>query len=298
MSLPSYEALMRPLLESVKDGKESDINKSVDYIAKKLKLTTEEANTLFPSGSETILKNRIRWAKTYLVHSGLLIIPRRGIFVITDEGKKYLRENIEINSKTLPRTEKYKKFLGLKKLELKEEEKESNIPPDEMLENSFNFLMKELENELLEKVKQSSPRFFEKLVVDLLLAMGYGGSKIEAGKVLQMSHDGGIDGFIKEDRLGLDIIYIQAKRWNKNSIGRPEIQQFIGALQERHSKRGVFITTSKFSKQALEYIQNIESKVVLIDGEELVELMREFNVGVEVKEVYEIKEINSDYFEK
>ena len=128
--------------------------------------------------------------------------------------------------------------------------------------------------------------------------MGYGGSKIEAGKVLQMSHDGGIDGFIKEDRLGLDIIYIQAKRWNKNSIGRPEIQQFIGALQERHSKRGVFITTSKFSKQALEYIQNIESKVVLIDGEELVELMREFNVGVEVKEVYEIKEINSDYFEK
>lgn len=298
MSLPNYEALMKPLLESVKDGKESDINKSIDYITKKLKLTTKEVNTLLPSGSETILKNRIRWAKTYLVQSGLLVIPKRGIFVITKEGKEILRKNIEINSKTLPKTEKYKKFLGIKNSESKEEAKQNNISPDEMLENSFDFLMKELENELLEKVKQSSPQFFEKLVVDLLLAMGYGGSRIEAGKVLQMSHDGGIDGFIKEDRLGLDIIYIQAKRWNKNSIGRPEIQQFIGALQEKHSKRGVFITTSKFSKQAFEYVRNIENKVVLIDGEELTRLMREFNVGVEVKEIYEVKEINSDYFEE
>ena len=296
MSLPNYEYFMKPMLEVAKDGRELTFNDSIDLIVKKLKLTEEEITEMLPSGSGTVLRNRIGWAKTYLVKSGLLKMLRRGIFSISNEGKIFLEKNVEINSKTLPMTEDYQKFLGLKKAELKEIESSSGISPSEMLENSFQFITKELENNILEKVKQASSDFFEELVVDLLLAMGYGGSRIEAGKVLQRTNDEGIDGLIKEDRLGLDIIYIQAKRW-QNVVQRPEIQKFAGALLGKKAKKGVFITTSDFSKGALEYVQNLESKIILINGAKLSELMREFNVGVEVKGVYEIKEINSDYFE-
>jgi restriction system protein len=232
--------------------------------------------------------------------AGLLESPRRGYVKITNEGKKVLNQNIEkINRKFLLQFPTFVEFQERKGTRKKVTEKTEKVfsteTPEEQLDLAYSTIRDDLSTELLNRVKQSSPSFFEKLVVELILNMGYGGSRKEAGRAIGQSGDEGIDGIIDEDRLGLDNIYIQAKKW-ENSISRPEIQKFVGALQGQRAKKGIFITTSVFTKEASRYVKNIENKVVLIDGEKLTDLMIDFNVGVSLQSNYELKKIDDDYF--
>ncbi|PLV59913.1 restriction endonuclease [Thermotoga sp. KOL6] len=293
--IPDYQTIMLPLLEFASDGKEHSRREAIDYLAGKFGLTEEERKIMLPSGQQTIFESRVGWAKVYLTKAGLLCTTRRGYFKITERGLEVLKNPPEkIDVKYLlrfPEFIEFRKKGGISK----EESNSSKNTPEELIAIGYQRLRKELVAQLLDKVMSCSPSFFEKLVVDLLVKMGYGGSREEAGKAIGRTGDEGIDGIIKEDRLGLDIIYIQAKRWN-NPVGRPEIQKFVGALHGQRAKKGVFITTSSFSKSAIEYVSKIDSKIILIDGEKLADLMIEYNVGVSTVATYEIKKIDLDYF--
>ncbi len=240
---------------------------------------------------------------TYLKKSGLLTSPKRGIIQITNRGRDVLRQNPKkIDNKYLERFKEYQAFKALRHERNGGDDDDEGgtiqpkLTPEEILENSYQDLRNQLANEILGQVMDCSPEFFENLVVDLLVAMGYGGSRSDAGKAVGKSGDDGIDGIIKEDRLGLDVVNIQAKRW-QNTVGRPEIQAFVGSLAGNRAKKGVFITTSKFSKDAYDYVQRIEQKVVLIGGEQLAHLMIDFNIGVSKEADYVVKKIDFDYFE-
>jgi len=293
MSIPDFQTIMLPLLKYMADGKERTVREAADHLAAKFRLTENERKELLPSGQQEVFLNRVGWARTYMRKAGLFESKERGLFNITERGKKVLRENPKkINIKFLDRFPEFKEFRTKKRK--KTEHKEPKTP-EEILEDSYMHLKDELGRDLLQRVKDSSPSFFEKLVVELLVKMGYGGTRKDAGEALGKSGDEGIDGIIKEDRLGLDIVYIQAKKW-ENPVSRPEIQKFAGALMGKRGKKGIFITTSSFSESARRYVKNLESKVILIDGEELAQYMIDFDVGVSKLATYEVKKIDSDYF--
>lgn len=300
MAIPDYQTVMLPLLRFLKDGKEHNIGEVVDSLADEFNLSTEEREQLLGSGQQTVIRNRAGWARTYLKKAGLIASTRRGYFCITERGQSVLASNPErIDVKYL---EQFPEFVEFRELRHERPDEavvpvttSSDATPEEALDAAYGRLRLDLEAELLDQVKSASPSFFERLVVELLVRMGYGGTLRDAGQAVGKSGDGGIDGIIKEDRLGLDVIYIQAKRW-ESTVGRPEIQKFAGALQGHRAHKGVFITTSSFSSDALEFALRIDSKIVLIDGAALAKHMIDYNVGVSVSRSYEVKKIDSDYF--
>jgi restriction system protein len=301
--IPDYQTIMLPLLKLVSDGKEYKLNVAVEILSKQFNLTEEEKAELLPSGQSFVFANRVGWARTYLKKSGLLDAPKRGTIAISKRGYEVLNENIkEINVKYLRKFPEFVEFQSAKKEE--QSELSNNMPeevktqtPEELLELGYQSIRSSLEQEILSKLKTVHPAFFEKIVVELLVKMGYGGSIAEAGKATRYSNDEGIDGIIKEDKLGLDVIYIQAKRW-EGVVGRPELHKFVGALAGQGAKKGIFITTSSFTKEAEQYTPKNETKIVLIDGEKLAQYMIDYSLGVSVQNTYEIKKIDSDYFEE
>jgi len=304
MAIPDYQTIMLPVLQLASDRKEHKFSDSVQALAEKFSLTDEEKGELLPSGSQAVFNNRVGWARSYLKQAGLLSSPKRGYFRITEQGIKLLAERPEkINAAMLERYSEFQEFKNRKKEQSKTSEgieavqMAENETPEDSLATAYRLLRRNLENEILLAVKGASPAFFERLVVDLLVKMGYGGNRQDAGRALGKSGDGGIDGIINEDQLGLDVIYIQAKRW-EGVVGRPEIQKFAGALQGQRARKGVFITTSGFTKEAIDYVSLIDSKIILISGEKLAALMAEHNVGVAVIGKYEVKKIDFDYFDE
>ena len=272
------------------------MREAIEHIADIFNLSDQDRKELLPSGSQYTIDNRVGWAKIYLQKAGLLESPKRSYFKITPLGLDVLKQNPpEINVKFLEQFPSFVEFRNTKKEKEYKTESGSIQTPQELLEEGFQKIKKDLSQELLGYVKQSSPRFFERLVVDLLLVMGYGGSRKDAGQAVGQSGDGGIDGIIKEDKLGLDVIYLQAKRW-ENVVGSKEIRNFVGSLVGQKADKGVFITTSGFTKDALEYVKTITHKVILIDGDMLTQLMIENNIGVSKVISYDIKKIDSDYF--
>ncbi|MGK7893545.1 MAG: restriction endonuclease [Xenococcus sp. (in: cyanobacteria)] len=284
MPIPDYQTIMLPLLEFAGDKQEHSLREAISFLANQFNLTEEETKELLPSGKQSTFNNRVGWAGTYLKKAKLLNSTRRGYFKITSRGTTVLAKRPPLlNVKFL---EQYNEFITFRKSKNNTKNNNNwsqdyteNNTPEEALEHVHQQLQETLAIEILENIKQCSPNFFESLVVDVLVSMGYGGSRKEAGQAVGKSGDGGIDGIIKEDRLGLDIIYIQAKRW-ENVVGRPEIQKFAGALQGQRAKKGIFITTSDFTKDAIEYVSKIDTKIILLNGNKLTELMIENNVGV------------------
>jgi restriction system protein len=303
--IPDYQSLMLPLLKLVSDKKEYKYRELIENLAFEFKLTDEERKELLTSGNQSIFDNRVGWAKTYLKKAGLIDSPRRATFIITELGLQVLGKNPErIDAKYLRQFPAFLEFIHPDKNEVESEEtglsqETLNRTPEENLDKAYQQLRKSLASELLNKVIDLSPAFFERLVIDLLVKMGYGGSIKDAGKAIGKSGDEGIDGTIKEDKLGLDIIYVQAKRWKPgNVVGRPEIHKFIGALAGQGAKKGIFITTSSFTKEAIDYTPKNETKIVLIDGERLAQHMIDYNIGCTVQQIYELKRIDSDYFDE
>jgi len=298
MAIPDFQQLMLPILEFAADGNEHSLQETVGVLAGQFHLTDEERKHLLPSGIQSTFHNRVGWAKTYLTKAGLLEPTRRGRFRITDEGRAALAERPEaIDIEFLKRYPSFVEFRAARRTPPPPDDGNGGDEktPVEMLEESYQSLRSELASDLLEQVQKCSPQFFERLVVDLLVTMGYGGTRLDAGKAIGGTGDEGIDGTIKEDRLGLDVVYIQAKRW-KGPVGRPEIQKFAGALQGQRAKKGIFITTSSFSSDAREYVSRIDSKIILIDGEELADLMIDHDVGVSTIAKYDLKRVDMDYF--
>ena len=299
--IPDFQTIMLPLLKEISNRNEFTAKDVNSNLSKYFNLTDDELQEMLPSGKQAVFVNRVAWAKAHLKIAGLLESPKRGSFKITPKGLEVLNQNPEIiNLKFLKTLPDYIEYLESSKSDEKttdvNSETEDIKTPEELIEQSFLTIQKALSQELITKVKSCSPYFFENLVVELLVKMGYGGSLSDAGKAIGKSGDEGIDGIIKEDKLGLDIIYIQAKRWEGN-VGRPEIQKFVGALAGQGAKKGIFITTSKFTPDALNYIPRNETKIVLIDGEKLTRLMIEYNLGVSTHNIYELKKMDIDYFE-
>lgn len=300
MAIPNFQAIMLPLLKFTEDREDHSTRETIDHISSLFNLTEEEKKEVLPSGKQPIIDNRVGWARTYLKKAGLLENPQRGIIKISDLGLRVLQQNpAEINKEFLEQFDEFKEFMTIKREGDDEEVQQLEITteqtPQEAIEYGFQKINKNLAQEILQLIMKCSPKFFEIIVVDLLLKMGYGGSRKDAGKSIGQTGDGGIDGIIKEDKLGLDVIYIQAKRW-ENTVGRPEIQRFAGALQGHRANKGIFITTGSFSKEAKDYANSINTKIILIDGEILTRLMIEHNVGVSTTETYEVKKVDSDYF--
>lgn len=301
MPIPDYETLMLPLLKTLSDGQTHTFGLVVEKLAKEFSLTEEEIEELLPSGRYPVFRNRVGWARTYMVKAKLIEASARAQLKITSRGLSVIKEKIpSISSKYLEKFVEFKKFKS-KSSSIGQgvvDSEEKNLPktPQERIEVAIQEMKQALVQEVLEQIRKCSPKFFERLVVDVLVAMGYGGNFKDAARVVGQSHDGGIDGVIKEDRLGLDSIYVQAKRWEK-PVSSDEIQRFIGALDTVRGKKGVFITTGKFSKPARDMVNSTgDKKIVLIDGEELSELMIELEIGVLVKDLYPVKEIKSEYF--
>lgn len=306
MAIPAFQSCMLPLLRFAADGQEHQLKVAVEHLAREFKLTEQELNEFLPSGQQPVFINRLGWARSYMKKAGFLVYPRRGYFQITELGQTVLKENPpEINIKYMEKFPEFQEFWGKYRSKKDSgEEAPAIVEPDmapgqtphEALESAYERLRSEIAAELLQTLRASDPSLFENIVVELLVKMGYGGSRKDAGKAIGRSGDEGIDGVIKEDHLGLDSIYIQAKRWEA-TVGRPEIQKFAGALQGQRARKGIFITTSEFSREAQDYVSRIDSKIVLIDGKSLARLMIDFNVGVTSVATYEVKKIDSDYFE-
>ncbi|WP_185267560.1 restriction endonuclease [Halopseudomonas xiamenensis] len=300
MAIPDFQSVMRPVLAAVADGMPIALSVLREHIASSLQLTETELHERLPSGKQTVINNRIGWARTYLNKAGLLHIPAKGMVQITELGLEALRSGPErITVSWLKRYPEFASFHTARpsasSITTVPQDLQEEATPDERLTNAHQELMQSLADELLAQVRAASPSFFEQLVVDLMIAMGYGGSRKEAGSATQATGDDGIDGIIKEDKLGLDVIYLQAKRWS-NTVHRPEIDKFIGALTRQRARKGVFITTSDFSVGAREAALSLDIKVVLIDGTELARLMVENNLGCSVKQLYEVKQLDTDYF--
>lgn len=305
MAVPDFQTIMLPLLRVAGDDNEHTIHEAIEILANEFQLSDEEFNELLPSGKQKRFSNRVGWSRTYLIKSGLLESPRRTYFIITERGKEVLSGNpskIDMNF-----LKQFPEYIEFKKRKNKPNDTDGNETldsisfdnqtPEEILDDAYQEIRNGLIQELLEQIEDNSPAFFENLVVELLVNMGYGGSRGGAARAVGRSGDEGIDGIIDEDRLGLDTIYIQAKKWQDgNSVGRPEIQKFVGALQGKKAKKGIFITSSTFNQNAYNYVHKIESKVVLIDGQRLAELMIDFNVGVSLDTTYHLKKLDSDYF--
>ena len=301
--IPDYQTLMLPLLKITADGQEHKYRDLIEELSTDFQLTDEERKEFLASGNQAIFDNRVGWAKTYLKKAGLLVSPKRATFVITDLGRQTLAKNLDrIDNRYLRQFPSFLEFQNISHNGGETEEGTESLEiqkqtPEENLDKAYQSIRESLASDLLSKVVQLSPAFFERLVVELLVKMGYGGSIKDAGKAIGKSGDEGIDGTIKEDKLGLDIIYIQAKRWSPgNTVGRPELQKFVGALAGQGAKKGIFITTSSFSNDAKSYTPRNETKIVLIDGEQLAQLMIDHNLGCTTQQIYELKKIDSDYF--
>jgi restriction system protein len=302
IKVPGFQYFMAPFLEVIADGKTRHMNEIYDLVIKHTNLTEEQCAILLPSKVDTLVRNRIGWVRTDLYKAGLITQVSRGNYHISEDGLKALKNNpngFDLKYlRTLPAFQNWlKSFTDDKNETVEIESSLSQLnTPQEILEASFQEMMNSVADELLERVKKITPAFFEKLVVDLLLAMGYGGFDTSNGEVTKYSGDGGIDGIIKEDKLGLDKIYIQAKRW-ENTVPVSSIRDFAGSLLSKKARKGVFITTSSFPNSAYEYVRSIDPTIILIDGEQLTKMMVEFNVGVSVSQKYELKKIDNDYFE-
>lgn len=303
--IPDYQTIMLPLLKHISDGNEHKMRDVTDELAVLLGVSDEERKELLPSGAAPVFYNRTAWAKTYLKKAGLIESPKQGVVFITQRGKDVLKSNPNnIDVKFLKQFAEFKAFQSPRKDEESNdndsfESEDNSQTPEEALETAYQKIRKSIAQDLINKVLGLSPAFFEKLVVELMVKMGYGGSIKDAGKAIGKSGDEGIDGTIKEDKLGLDIIYIQAKRWQPgNVVGRPELHKFVGALAGQGAKKGIFITTSTFTRDTLEYVPRNETKIVLIDGEQLAQFMIDYNLGVTSVNSYEVKRIDSDYFEE
>lgn len=305
MPIPDYQTCMLALLKLASDGLDHSVREAVQQLAEQFQLSASDLSELLPSGKQQVFHNRVAWAKTYLKKASLLEAPLRGSFRITGQGQQVLLDKpTRIDIKFLQRFPSFIEFQedSLPKIRLEGAGQpalvtERDNTPEEVLESAYQNIRQVLAEELLNRILSCSPTFFERLVVELLVKMGYGGSRKDAGERVGQSGDGGIDGIIKEDRLGLDTIYLQAKRWQGN-VGRPEIQKFVGALQGHRARKGVFITTSLFTTDAIDYVSRIDTKVVLIDGNQLSNLMMDFDVGVSAGTAYVIKRIDSDYFDE
>jgi restriction system protein len=303
--IPSYEEIMLPLLNLLSDKQEHTLQEADDALAKHFKLTDLERDELLPSGQQPIFRNRLGWARTYMKKAGLLATPSRGKFIITEKGIDLLKEKPkEITSKFLKRYPEFIEFQSIKKIKDNVIEQSFEISsiidgktPEEALEYVYQKLKSELAKEVIDVVKNCTPAFFEKLVVDLIVRMGYGGSRKDAGQALGKTGDGGIDGIVKEDKLGLDTIYLQAKRW-ENSVPVKEIRDFTGALASKKAKKGIFITTSSFPQSVYDFVTQVEYRIILINGDQLADLMIEYNVGLTPINEYQVKKIDFDYFEE
>ena len=297
MAIPVFQEIMLPLLKLLEDKQEHSLRQVIDSLTSQFNLSPEEQRELLPSGKQAIFDNRVGWARTHLKKAGLIESTRRGFFRITERGLQVLNQKPEkIDVKFLDQFEEFREFRTVRRERpVASGEEEEVTTPEEALANAYQNMKNELAGELLQQLKASSPRQFENIVIDLLVAMGYGGSRKEAARAIGKSGDEGIDGIINEDRLGLDIIYVQAKKW-EGTVGRPEIQKFAGALQGQHAKKGIFITTSNFSKEAVDFASRVDNKIVLIDGDSLVQHMIDHNIGVTPFVNYEVKKIDLDYF--
>jgi restriction system protein len=309
VAIPDYQSVMLPLLQFAGDGQEHLFRDAVDTLANEFGLTKDERIELLPSKTQPVFDNRVGWARTYLVKAGVLESPRRGYFRITDRGTQLLK-SVPSRLDTAFLREHYQEFRDFQTAKpdtgtsgtaatprQSQEGIDIDATPEESLENAYQNLRRAVESDILGRLQNCSPTFFERVVVQLLVAMGYGGTLRDAGAAIGRTGDEGIDGIIKEDRLGLDVVYVQAKKWS-GTVGRPEIQKFAGALQGQRARKGVFITTSSFSADARAFVAHIESKIVLIDGEQLAQFMFEHNVGVSPASTYDVKKIDADFFEE
>jgi len=297
--IPDFQTIMLPLLQTAADGERHKLHAAISNLADRFKLTPEERNQLLPSGMQPVFDNRVGWARTYLKKAGLLETTAQGEFAITPRGAGLLSSGPDrITVKLLRQFDEFRSFI--KPAESKPKpppgSEDETQTPEETLEAIYQKLRSDLAQELLERVKKCPPAFFESLVVDLLVAMGYGGSRKDAGEAIGRSGDEGIDGTVKEDKLGLDTVCIQAKRW-ASPVGRPVVQAFAGSLMGHRANKGVLITTSQFTKDAREYIKQIEKRIVLIDGEQLAQYMIDHGIGVVDQQKYEVKKVNPGYFE-
>lgn len=302
MAVPTYDQLMLPLLRLAGTSRASDLPTAERLLAEEFQLSDEDRALMLPSGQQTALRNRTGWASFYLMKAGLLIKPKRGYFEITPRGRDVLKSPpSNIDKAYLSTFPEFVEFIdGTPAAGASAPSTGSNVDsatPDEALQSAYQQLRSELASQVLERLLQVSPEFFEQIVVELLVAMGYGGSRRDAGERIGKTGDGGIDGIIKEDKLGLDAIYIQAKRW-QGTVGRPEIQKFVGALHGQRARKGVFMTTSAFSSDARDYASQIDVKVVLLDGVQIANLMIDSGVGVTPVATYIIKRLDSDYFDE
>ena len=300
MPIPDFQTIMLPFLKFSTDGKMHSFVEATEVLAKQFKLTDAEIDTLIPSGQQRFA-NRVGWAKTHLKKAGLIDYPQRGHFQITQRGFDVLKENPKvIDMRFLMR---FPEFIEFRKTHQVDEGKgkivdlPNQLPPEETIDVAYQEIRAGLADDLLDYVIKCSPAFFEKLVVDLLVSMGYGGTHENAARAVGKSGDDGVDGIIDEDKLGLDSIYIQAKRYQKDAkIGAHYIRDFIGALQGFKANKGVFLTTAGFTKEATNYVSKVQSRVVLIDGKRLSNLMIDFGIGVSTRFHYEIKQLDTDYF--
>lgn len=307
MAIPTYELIMLPLLKLGVDGGDHRLRDTIEKLAEEFHLTLEERTELLPSGGPKF-NNRVAWARTALKKAGLLDAPQRAFFRITERGREVLLSDVQsITDKYLLRFPEYCEYKGLNEKQLGPSSSPSPYPlkstetetPRERLESSYSELSRFQERDLLSKVKGSSPSFFEMLVVKLLVKMGYGGSLLDAGSAIGRSGDGGIDGIIKEDELGLDMIYIQAKRYTTANVPAADVRDFVGALVGMRARKGVLFTTSGFSDDARRYAQTIEGKtLVLIDGNALASLMLKYEIGFTVTDTYKVGRIDEDYFDE
>lgn len=304
MAIPDFQTLMRPLLELHGDGKEHLNRDLVNTLADQFSLSEEERREMLPSGRAKMFDNRVGWAKTYISTAGLIEAPRRAVSIITEKGKQALIDHprainlrvlANLNGTKSAREKKRDVDLGMEPP--RGVDVESHETPEESFENAYLKLRSDVEREIIAKILANPPEFLERVIIDLVVKMGYGGNRKDAGEAIGRSGDEGIDGIIKEDPLGLDIIYLQAKRY-EGTVGRPEIQKFAGALQGQRAKKGIFITTSSYSREAKEFASKIDTKIILIDGSTLARLMFDHGVGVSVNTVYEVKKVDTDYFEE
>ena len=309
MPIPEFNEIKAPAMQFFADGKSHKNSEIYEVLAKHFNLTEAELNEVLPSGTQRRWHNRANWACYDLYRAGLLDRPKRGTYVITDAGRKVAEQKPQIIDRDFlmqfPQFLEFAQATGTKKTEKADDrgiEPESDPTaksktPEELIGAAYEQLHATLRKDLMDLVKKMDPFLFEHLVIDLLVAMGYGGSREEAARVTKASGDEGIDGVINEDRLGLDVIYVQAKRW-QDTVGRKEIQSFVGALAGKKAQKGIFITTSGFKSTAIEYAKDVQQKIILVDGDRLAELMIEHNIGVAPFHSYQIKHIDNDYFEE
>ncbi|MBO4718951.1 MAG: restriction endonuclease [Prevotella sp.] len=305
MALPKFEDFLYPFLVAT-NSKDITISEMRQYIVDYFHITDEDCNLRTKSGNTTQMVDRLNWVRQYLRRALMIELPQRGVYRITQRGRDYLASHNSLRKQDLMQYPEFASYTtGSASSSVQEtpistkEVVNEDLTPTEQLEQAYHSINDDLAADLLQKTLEQSPYFFEHLVVDLLVKMGYGGSFANSAQVTQYVHDDGIDGIIYEDKLGLDKIYIQAKRYKlDNTVGKPQIQQFSGALDEQKATKGVFITTSTYSKEAKQYVEKLNKKIVLIDGQELARYMIEYNVGVSTKQVYEVKRIDSDYFEE